>query len=82
MLRNHAARSNDAELLWVDSPLTAWVDSISLMEWSYCSAKMASLRCCSCFIRFRTALCSDFGVVSSSWFLSALYCLVWILHVS
>ncbi len=64
------------------SRLTAWVESISLMEWSYCSAKMASLRCCSCFSRLRTALCSDFGVVSNRWFLSALYCLVWILHVS
>lgn len=62
--------------------LTAWVESISLMLWSYCSAKMANFRVCSSLSRFRTALCSLFGVVSSRWFLNALYCLVWILQVS
>lgn len=64
------------------SKLTACVESISLMLWSYCSAKIANFRVCSSFSRFRTALCSLFGVVSSRWFLNALYCLVWILQVS
>ena len=47
------------------SKLTACVESISLMLWSYCSAKMANFRVCSSLSRFRTALCSLFGVVSS-----------------
>ena len=62
--------------------LTACVESISLMEWSYCSARMASLRVCSSLRRLRTALWSDLGVLSSRWFLRALYWRVWILHVS
>lgn len=52
------------------------------MEWSYCSAKMASFLVCSSFSLFSTALWSDLGVDSSRWFLRALYCLVWVLHVS
>lgn len=72
-----------AEEPWVPRRrLTACVESISLMLWSYCSARIASFRVCSSLSRLRTALCSLFGVVSSRWFLSALYCLVWILHVS
>ena len=62
--------------------LTACVESISLMEWSYCSARMASFRVCSSFSLLSTALWSDLGVVSSRWFLRALYCLVWVLQVS
>lgn len=62
--------------------LTACVESISLMEWSYCSAKMANFLVCSSLSLFSTALWSDLGVVSSRWFLRALYCLVWVLQVS
>lgn len=62
--------------------LTACVESISLMEWSYCSARMASFLVCSSFSLLSTALWSDLGVVSSRWFLRALYCLVWVLQVS
>lgn len=62
--------------------LTACVESISLMEWSYCSARMASFLVCSSFSLFRTALWSDLGVVSSRWFLRALYCRVCVLQVS
>lgn len=62
--------------------LTACVDSMSLMEWSYCSARMASLRVCSSFSRFSTALWSDLGVFSSRWLRRALYWRVWILQVS
>ena len=62
--------------------LTACVESISLMEWSYCSARMASFLVCSSFSLFSTALWSDLGVDSSRWFLRALYCLVWVLQVS
>lgn len=36
--------------------LTAWVESISLMEWSYCSAKMANFLVCSSLSLFSTAL--------------------------
>lgn len=52
------------------------------MEWSYCSARMASFLVCSSFSLLSTALWSDLGVVSSRWFLRALYCLVWVLQVS
>lgn len=62
--------------------VTACVDSMSLMEWLYCSDRMASLRVCSSFSRFRMFLCSDLGVLSSRWFFRALYCRVWILPVS
>lgn len=72
------------EVQWwlVCASLTACVESISLIEWSYCSARMASLRVCSSFSLFSMVLCSDLGVLSSSWFFRALYCRVWILHVS
>ncbi|TNN64138.1 hypothetical protein EYF80_025636 [Liparis tanakae] len=80
----HVQRRCGAGVPWPPPPLllTACVDSMSLMEWSYCSARMASLRVCSSFRRFSTALWSDLGVFSSRWLRSALYWRVWILQVS
>lgn len=62
--------------------LTACVESMLFMVWSYCSARMASFLVCSSFSLFSMVLCSGFGVLSSRWFRKALYCRVWILHVS
>uniref|UniRef100_A0A6B0UYH0 Uncharacterized protein n=1 Tax=Ixodes ricinus TaxID=34613 RepID=A0A6B0UYH0_IXORI len=49
---------------------------------SYCSPRMASLRICSSLSFLMTAFWSSLAVEASTWLFQALYCRVWILHVS
>ena len=71
-----------SRLTYMQIKLTDCFCSISAIVCSYWSPKRAILRRCSSFSFRMVLFCSSFGVFWSTCVFNALYCLVWILHVS